>query len=316
MDTALGTVARAGRLRDLLRERRPNVVQSWMYFANALSSLMAGRTPVVWGIHNSSFEQVSLASRLCAIAGGVGGRRMASFVVNCSQRSSELHARLGYAAIPNVVIPNGYDASEFRPDPEARAVARKALRLGDDIFVLGTIARWHPHKDIPNLLRALKLAAEQGVPLRCLLIGGGLGPDNPHLAAAIRRSGCEELVVALGTRSDVQELARALDLHVLASSSEAFPNVVAETMLSGTPNLVTDVGDSGAMVGGTGWVVPPRDARTMAAAIVEAYRERSDRPTTWEKRRIDSRAAIARRFTFERMAEAYVDVWRRVSAPQ
>lgn len=314
INTAFGTLARAHKLRALLRERRPDVVQSWMYFANALSSLMANGTPVVWGIHNSSFEQVSLGSRTCAIASGIGARRLASFVVNCSQRSSDLHAKLGYAGIPNTVIPNGYDPSEFRPDAEARRAARNTLGFDEDAFVVGSIARWHPHKGIPNLLRAVSKAAGEGVPLRCVLIGGGLGPENSDLAAAIRRAGGEDLIVPLGVRSDVQDLARALDLHILPSRSEAFPNVVAETMLSGTPNLVTDVGDSAAMVGDTGWIVTPRDPERMAEAIVAAFREKADHPRQWERRRGEARETIAERFTFDRMAKAYRDIWRRVAA--
>jgi glycosyltransferase involved in cell wall biosynthesis len=91
--------------------------------------------------------------------------------------------------------------------------------------------------------------------------------ENEDLAQLIRRNGCEREVELLGLRSDVGELARALDLHLSSSSAEAFPNVVAETMLSGTPNVVTDVGDSAFIVGKTGWVVPAQDPERMAEGI-------------------------------------------------
>jgi glycosyltransferase involved in cell wall biosynthesis len=68
------------------------------------------------------------------------------------------------------------------------------------------------------------------------------------------------------------------------------------------------------MVGETGWIVPPRNPEMMAEAIVKAFRERTDHPGDWGKRRSASRRAIAERFTFERMADAYRDVWRRVAA--
>ena len=303
------------RLRRLLGERRADVVQSWMYFANVLSALVAKRsgTPVVWSIHNSSFERVGLASRLCAYAGGAGARRMAQFVINCSRHSSALHDRLGYSGAPNAVIPNGYDSSAFRPDAKARAAARRSFGFDDGTFVIGSIARWHPHKDIPNLLRAIRIAADDGVPLGCLLIGGGLDLDNRELAAELRRTGCEELVMPLGLRSDLADLARALDLHVLPSRSEAFPNVVAETMLSGTPNAVTDVGDAAYMVDDTGWVVPPRESAQLAAAIAQAWRERTNQPAKWERRCKLSRKRIVDHFSFEKMAEAYARVWRGVA---
>ena len=49
-------------------------------------------------------------------------------------------------------------------------------------------------------------------------------------------------------------------------------------MLSGAPNVVTDVGDSPVMVCETGWVIPPRDPESLAEAIANAYAEWKDQP--------------------------------------
>ena len=315
MNSPLETWSGGRRLRKLLRERRPDAVQSWLYFANMLSSVSAGShgPPVVWSNHSSHFEGVGLASRLSADAGGAGARRLARFVINCSQTAADWHARIGYSNVPNAVIHNGYDPAVFRPDEQARTETRKTLGIRDDLFLIGSIARWHVHKDIPTLLKAVRLAADQGVPLRCLLIGRDLDAGNAELLSEIRRTGCEELVDPLGPRSDVPDLARALDLHVLASRNEAFPNVVAETMLSGTPNVVTDVGDSGLMVGDTGWVVPRADPGQLAAAIVDAWKESTGPKPEWEARSTRARARIADNFTFEKMAEAYANIWREVA---
>jgi glycosyltransferase involved in cell wall biosynthesis len=316
MNSPLSALARVRQLRSLLRQIDPDVIQSWMYLSNMLSSAVARRsaTPVVWGIHNSSFERVGLASRISAYVAGAAARRLASFVVNCSRHSAELHAKLGYSGVANAVIANGYDPAAFQPDSEARASTRRALGVGDHTFVIGSVARWHPHKDIPNLLSAVRIAADEGTPLRCLLVGRELGPDNPELTAAIRAAGVEDLVVPLGPRSDIPELARAFDLHVLSSRSEAFPNVIAETMLSGTPNVATDTGDSAAIVGDEGWVVPAASPRTLAEAIIGAHKEWSQNAAQWQRRREASRQRIAENFTFEKMAQAYVDVWRKVAA--
>ena len=315
MNSPLETWSSGRRLRKLLRERRPDAVQSWLYFANMLSSVSAGSDgpPVVWSNHTSHFEGVGLASRLSAYAGGAGVRRLARFVINCSQTAADWHARIGYSNVPNAVIHNGYDPTVFTPDETARRETRRALGIGDDLFLIGSVARWHVHKDIPTLLKAVRLAADEGVPLRCLLIGRGLDAGSGELLSEIRRTGCKEVVYPLGPRSDVPDLARALDLHVLASRNEAFPNVVAETMLSGTPNVVTDVGDSALMVGDTGWVVPRAEPVKLAAAIVGAWKERTGCEPEWEARRNRARARIADNFTFEKMAEAYANIWRQVA---
>jgi glycosyltransferase involved in cell wall biosynthesis len=137
---------------------------------------------------------------------------------------------------------------------------------------------------------------------------------NAELAQLVRQSGCAEAVQLLGERSDVRDIARALDLHVLASiGSEGFPNVVAETMLSGTPNVVTDVGDSALIVGDTGWVVSPADAGALADAVEAAYKQRAAAPEEWARRRDSARKRIVENFSLERMIRAYEGVWQKVA---
>src|SRR3954447_15065165 len=56
--SALSSLRHVVRLRSLLRGRRADVIQSWMYLANVASGLFARGTgvPIVWGIHASTFE--------------------------------------------------------------------------------------------------------------------------------------------------------------------------------------------------------------------------------------------------------------------
>lgn len=297
----------------LMRKLRPDVIQSWMYLSNVIAGLF-GRTagiPVVWGIHGSTLEHLGWPSWLCAYAGGVGARWLTDQVVNCSAGSAELHRRLGYNRAPATVVRNGYEPTAFFPDETARTQTRDALGLTPDQFVIGSVARWHSQKDIPNLLEAAQRADQQGARFKCLLIGAGLDTDNEALAEAIRAAGCDHFVRRLGPRRDLAKLVQALDFHVLASSGgEAFPNVVAETMLAGKPNAVTDVGDSAVMVGETGWVVPPRSPDLLGDAIAQAHREWRNEPEQWRARGASARVRIAINFTAAAMRADYLRIWR------
>jgi glycosyltransferase involved in cell wall biosynthesis len=287
-----------------------------MYRSNVLGGLLAkaAEKPVIWGIHASSLAPMRPSSRAVARLGGILARWTPDFIVNCSKRSAEVHGALGYSAAAGIVVPNGYDPSIWHPDEAARSLVRERLGLTPQDFVVGTVARWDPLKDIPNLLAALRIARGQEVPLRCFLIGAGLAPQNEVLMDEIRRHDCAGLVVPLGARSDLPALARAFDLHVLTSRTEAFPNVVAETMLSGVPNVVTDVGDAAIMVGDSGWVVPPENPSRLADAIVGAWGEWKEEPAAWAGRQEAARARIADNFSFEKMVAAYGEVWRKVAS--
>ena len=315
IETASSLPAGVLRLRRLIRDSGADIVQCWMYHSNLIGGLIAKSAgkPVIWSIHNTSLEPVRARSRAIAHFGGMIARWTPDFVINCSSRSAELHGKIGYSAAEGAVVHNGYDSSIWFPDERARRATRAALNIAPQDFAIGSVARWDALKDIPNLIAALGIVKDRGIPFRCVLIGAGLSSANRELVGQVERIGCADRLILLGSRSDVQDLARAMDLHVLASRTEAFPNVVAETMLSGAPNAVTGVGDAAVMVGATGWVVPPRDPEALAVAIVEAYREWKDRPDEWASRRDSARARIADNFSFTRMLEAYQEVWCRVA---
>lgn len=299
------------RLAGLIGRLQPDIIQSWLYSANLMAGIAAktARIPVVWGIHSCWSNRYPIATRLLASAGGILAPLLPAEVINCSKAAAQTHGKLGYSGGPRTVIHNGYDPARFAPDPEARAAARREIGISPETFLIGSITRWIDYKDIPTLLRALRLVVDHGSPFTCILLGQGLGPQNKALADAIYEAGCTPYVLPLGRRSDIPRLAAAMDLHVLPSLTEAFPNVVAETMLSGVPNVTTDVGDSSLMVGDTGWVVAPADAGKLANAIREARQEWSEDPRSWEKRRTAARARIVDNFSFDRMADAYGEVW-------
>lgn len=314
--TSAGASPRAWlQLRRLIRGADPDVVQTWMYRSNILAGIAAkaARVPVVWNIRCSSLAPLRRASRVLARIGGMLSGSVPTATVNCSANSVEQHRRLGYRG-KFVVIPNGYDSDEFEPNEQAREATRAELGVAPDTFLIGSIGRWHPQKGHAVLLRALSILRAQGVPFKVLLVGKGLDSTNSELEQLIAEHGCADLVELAGERSDVPAIAKAIDLHVLASvGGEGFPNAVAETMLSGTPNVATDVGDSALIVGSSGWTVPPGDAEQLSDAMANAHHESRNSRQQWQKRKQEGRHHVAENFGLAKMVEAYAKIWSEVA---
>jgi len=301
------------RLFCLVRRSGADVVQTWMYHADLVGGVvarLAGKRRVFWGIRHTTLD-VKSSSRSALIAARLSAR-LSSFVpsriICCAEKSAEVHSAIGYDSKPMVVIPNGYDLDQFKPDATIRQTTREGLGIDDETPLLGFVARFDPQKDHANLIFALGILMRAGQSFHCLLVGSGLDTGNQTLVGQIEREGLSSHVSLLDRRDDIPAVMNALDLHVMSSAfGEAFPNVLAEAMACGTPCVSTDVGDAPEIVGETGMIVPVRNPDALAAAIAQMLAER-DTPA-WKLRSEAARRRVSEKFSIERMVESYRNIW-------
>lgn len=301
-----------GRLFSQVSAYKPDVIQTWMYHAD-LCGAMVGvltRLPVVWGVRNTSLDKslVPPKTRFVARVCGFLSKSMPQLITVCAHSAALAHVKVGYDGRKMRVIHNGYDSTMYGEDYEARSALRAAWDICSRLPLIGMIARDHPVKDHENFLNALGLLMQRGKHFQAVLVGPGMSLENDRVRASLTEWGLQERVRLIGPREDVPAVMQALDLHVLSSVSEAFPNVVAEAMASGTPCVVTDVGDAGLIVGRTGWVVPPRDAVALANAMEAALDQMAD-SVCWSNRKMDCRSRISGEFGLEAMVNKYRYTW-------
>lgn len=260
------------RLWRLLRALRPDIVQTWLYHADAAGLLagLAARVPrVVWNIRCAELDPgdhpryLPVLLRTLAAASG-----LPAAVVCNSEAGRREHERLGYRPKRWEIIPNGFDVDRFAPSPDAHTRLRAELGVPGETRLVGILARYHPMKDHPTFLRAAQAVVAQRADTHLMAVGRGVA-ESAELAVLVQALGLVGRVHLRAETTDAALFLAGLDCAVSSSYSEAFPNVVAEAMACGVPCVVTDVGESAAIVGDTGVVVPPRDPARLAAAILE-----------------------------------------------
>ena len=302
------------RLIRLIRSIKPDVIQTWMYHADLLGGLasrLAGVKRVFWGIRHSTLDKgkakrsTILIARVCAAVSGW----LPESIVCCAHKALSVHADLGYAKDKLLVIPNGYDLSRFKPDVLTGQLVRSELGVTNSEFLIGKVGRFDPFKDHENLLKALAQLKAQGMKFRCLLVGKGLGIDNQPLIHLISTLNLTDRIILAGPRSDIPAVMNALDLHVLASSSEGFPNVLAEAMACGTACVATNVGDALDIIGDVGLTCPPGDSGALAELTLEAHQQWSKYPQLWAEHKKNCADKIQQRFSIQSMVSAYESCW-------
>src|SRR5262249_45701091 len=102
------------------------------------------------------------------------------------------------------------------------------------------VARHHPVKDQPTLVRGFARAAAELPDVDLLMVGDG--PLRAELEALAKELRVAQRVQFLGIRTDIPDLMRAADAFALTSLSEAASLTLLEALASGLPALVTAVG--------------------------------------------------------------------------
>ncbi len=163
------------------------------------------------------------------------------------------------------VLHNGIDPGA-RPTSIARARARHALGIGDNVMLVGTAGRLDPVKDLSTLIAATT-RLRQSVPAAKLAVIGD-GPERGALEALASRV-APGAVLFTGYRSDVRLLLPAFDIFVNSSTHEGVSLTVLEAMAAALPVVATRVGGTPEVVADneTGVLVPSGNPERLAAAM-------------------------------------------------
>ena len=258
------------RLHRHLRRVRPDVLQTWLYHADLLGSLVVPISSVnrlVWNIRCSDMGAAYYRGTTGLVVKALAAlsRRTDAIVVN-SQAGKREHEGFGYRPGRWEVISNGVDLDRFQPSPQARAQVRRELGIPKDAIVIGLVARFDPVKGHDVFLQAAKIALAGENKLHFVLVGDGCMKDNSGLAPIIADIPAEQ-VHLLGRRHDIARLVTAFDIACCSSYSEGFPNILIEAMACAVPCVATNVGDCAEIVADTGLVVDAGDPSAFAGSL-------------------------------------------------
>jgi glycosyltransferase involved in cell wall biosynthesis len=301
----------------LLRNERPDILQTWLYHSDLLG-LLAGKIKgvprLLWNIRCSNMD-MNRYGRLTAMVVALNARLSGipdSIIVN-SYAGKEYHQRIGYRPKRWEVIPNGFDPEAFKPSEKARTGLRYELGLPEKSFLIGLVARFDPMKDHRNYFLAARqlLSTEEGKgEVHFVLAGFGVDVGNVTMKRVISECGLNGRVHLLGERTDIPFVTSGLDIASSSSLGEGFPNVVGEAMACGVPCVVTDVGDSAWLVGDTGRVVPPGDPIALAGAWRDLIRMGEDRRRSVGEA---ARRRIVEGFSIDVMVRRYETVYEELT---
>jgi sugar transferase (PEP-CTERM/EpsH1 system associated) len=206
-------------------------------------------------------------------------------------------------------IANGVDSVQFHPRLGPAAAIGPPGFMHDNAFVIGSAGRMDDRANHATLVEAfLRLIASPHpahARLRLLIVGDG--PARAECQALLNRAGAAQRAWLPGSRADLAQLMRAMDLFVLPSLAEDRSNAILEAMASGLPVVATAVGVNTELVhpGFTGILVPPLSPELLASAIADYCRI----PEMAVRHGARARSQVIARHSMPAMARDYLAVY-------
>lgn len=230
------------------------------------------------------------------------------FVSHYVSVSQDLHDYLGRAiGVPaqrRSLIPNGVDTEQFHPSDAQRQPVPGCPFEPERHQLIGTVGRLQTVKNQPLLAKAFVQLLRQHPELadKARLVIVGEGPLRSEVESILNDAGLTELAWLPGARGDVADILRMLTVFVLPSRTEGTSCTLQEAMATGVPLVATAVGGNPALLdGGTGAMVPPEDAATLAHTLHGLLTD----PRRMRDLALRARERAVRQFGIDAVASAY-----------
>lgn len=289
---------------------RYDLVHTWLFMANVVGvagARLAGVPHVIESVRNLSLWKRTWYAQWWFRAADILSARAADAVtVNAEALKSDHGSWAWYPPEAIDLVHNGLEPSKFLVDVrEARLRVRTAAGLSDEAPVIGTVGRLAPEKDHDTFLRIVRGVHRARPDVRAVIVGDG--QLRQQLEAAATAMGLADVVTFLGERLDARTLMAGLDVFVLPSRIEGFPNVLLEAAFLGVPAVASRVGGSPDVLPMSEDTFAAGDAETAARRVLQML----EAPESAALRAAEMRDRAFSLFTADRTAARWFELYDR-----
>ncbi len=288
------------RLFRVMGQNNPQIIHGYLTVSNILVcvlKLFFKQTKIVIGVRASNMNWGAygfMAVLLSKLEKWLS--LMADLIIVNSMEGLKHLLKQGYKEAKIHVIENGIDASLYKPNPVLKREYREKWKIPEGRLVFGLVGRLDPMKGHQRFIEAAGMVKKKGINAIFVIMGSGPEgylQDMKNLTIAHKIN--DRFIFEPGMNPVPYS---AFDILCSASLfGEGFSNVVCEAMASGVPCVVTDVGDSGRIVGDLGEVIEPNNPHSLAEAMITLSKKLTPELSH------NCRSRIVDEFSLEKMIE-------------
>jgi glycosyltransferase involved in cell wall biosynthesis len=290
---------------------RPRVVHAWLDYTNVKAGLAAaliGIPRIVLSTRSVAPDNFALFQPYMREAYRVLAAHPTVCLLNNSQAGARDYER--WLSLPRGtfrVVRNGFDFSGLEVAEKREGAREFRTRLGIPIEapLVGSVLRFSEEKRPLLWVEVAARVAERRPEVKFLMVGDGpLREETQQRATAC---GLGDRIVMPGNEKDAAIAIAAMDVFLLTSRLEGFPNVLIEAQALGVPVITTDGGGAAETLiqGRTGYAILPHSTDLLVDSVLQVL----GNPAWGEVARQTAQRFVRERFSMSEMVDRTLDAY-------
>ena len=211
-----------------------------------------------------------------------------SDLIICNSEMGKKHVlNMGFPKGRTVVVSNGINTDKWVFDNKSRTMLRKTWGIPQKIPLIGIVARIDPIKDHKTFIRMAALCYKSRPDLKFVVIGNNIDAAyTKELKEFAKDLLGDSTLIWAGNHTNMSAVYSALDVLVLTSLSEGFPNVIGEGMACEVNVVSTNAGDAKRIIDDTGIITDIGDAEGLMHGVLTILADEAQKRNAYARDRI------------------------------
>lgn len=283
----------------IIRYENPDIVQTWMYYADIIGGIiskLAGVKKVFWNLRSDGLDLKRENKKIIPFY--YLFTILSLFIPNkiiANSKKGILKHKFFFNKNKFFLIYNGFEI------PNVKRVNKTKK------FIIGHLGRFHPLKNHAMILRFAEKLIEQKINFSLILGGKNVDKKNNYFRKKLKNNNLRYRVKLKGEISNVNAYYQKVDCLVNTSLSEGFPNILAEAMSNKLICLTTNVGEAKKIVKRSSRIFI--NENELVIKIKKLKKIKDNNFKKWIQIKNNCSHHIEKNFTVAKMINRYNQVW-------
>jgi glycosyltransferase involved in cell wall biosynthesis len=237
-----------------IKSKQPDLIMSWLYHADFITYIACvisgfNKKKLIWNLRCAYMSRANfpILTRMIRYFLSKISNNIGTILCN-SHESLRFHKSINYKNKSWKIIANGFDLNKFKKNHDIKTKLKKKYSINNE-KLLCMVARNEPQKNYDFMLKIL-LFLKKTTKKKIKLILVGKNTKKVNIPKILKKD-----VIKFGYINNVSKLLNIVDILLLISKGESFPNVIGEAMCMNIPCITNNVGDCRGIMGKSGYVI-------------------------------------------------------------